>query len=93
MTDMTNLDALLDQIREAPLPARLATLDSAVLDSLAAAPAPGPVMGRAGMVAVAALAVGILGALPGARVGAAPAAPPLAAASPLAPSALLDGGS
>ena len=88
---MTDIDMLLDRVRAAPVPSRLAALDNAVFDALAAHAAASDGLGARpiGMAALAALAIGLLGALPGAQVEAAPLSP-LGDVALLAPSTLLD---
>jgi hypothetical protein len=87
---MSDLDRIIGRLREAPVPARLATLDSAVIDALASQPAPGSATRPIGMAAIAALAVGLLSSVPSGKVEAAPAPLPLGGAALLAPSSLLD---
>lgn len=88
---MTEIDMLLDKMRAAPVPSRLEALDGAVLDALAAQRENGgPGARLIGMAALAAMTIGILGAMPGGEVKAAPPGSPLGGVSALAPSALLD---
>jgi len=89
---MNNIDTILQQLRDAPLPPQLARLDGVVLDALAARPVSGAIVRPASMAAIAALVVGIVGGLPGSNGPAAAAAvAPLGTPSPLAPSSLLVG--
>jgi len=87
---MNNIDTILEQVRHAPVPPRLAMIDGAVMDALAARPESGAIARPASMAAIAALMVGIVGGIPGSNVPAAAAAP-LGSPSPLAPSSLLVG--
>lgn len=90
---MTDIDAMLAQLRDGPVHPGLASIDAAVMDSLARrAQATAALSGKAfGMAAAMALIVGIAGsALPGGAAGAAPISP-LGAPPMLAPSTLLGG--
>ena len=87
---MQDLDMILGRVRDAPVPPVLSTLDSAVMDALAAQPASHTAARPLGLAAVVALAIGMIGAIPEAKVEAATTAAPLGVASALAPSTLLD---
>ncbi len=88
---MTDIDAMLAQLRDGPVHPGLSSIDDAVMDELAVRAQATPVLsGKAfGMAAAMALIVGIAGsALPGGEVRAAPISP-LGAPPMLAPSTLL----
>lgn len=91
---MSDIDHLLGRVREAPVPSRLAQLDGAVFEDIAARQVNSDGVGvrPIGIAALAALAIGIFGAVPGTRGEAVAAASPLGEVSPLAPSTLLDSG-
>jgi hypothetical protein len=91
---MSDIDHLLGRLREAPVPSQLAQLDGAVFEAIASGQvnADGLGMRPIGIAALAALAIGIFGAVPGTRDEAAAAASPFGDVSPLAPSTLLDSG-
>ena len=91
---MSDIDHLLGRVREAPVPSRLALLDDAVFEAIAFRQANSGVTGirPIGVAALAALAIGIIGAVPGTRDEAVAAASPLGDVLPLAPSTLLDSG-
>lgn len=90
---MSHIDAMLDELRAAPLPTRLMMIDDAVLSRLSerqanAAPLS---VGVIGLAVVAALGMGIAGAVfPSAPAEAARTVSPLGAPAALAPSTLLD---
>ena len=91
---MSDIDDLLGRVREAPVPSRLSQLDGAVFEAIASRHVNSGVLGvrPIGIAALAALAIGIFGAVPGTRGEAVAAASPLGDVSPLAPSTLLDSG-
>ena len=87
-----DLDEMLMQLGEAPLPARLSMLDEAVFAGLALrqAPAAGGSLGAFGFAAVMALGFGIFSTgFSGTAALAAPSAAPFGAPPALAPSSLL----
>lgn len=92
---MRDLDEMLDRLSAAPLPARLIAIDDAVFLQFAdrqagAAPLSG---GMIGLAVVAALGMGVAGAVvPGNPAEAAPSLSPFGAPAALAPSSLLDSG-
>ena len=92
---MTDVDTILNRMREGPIHPALAGIDDAVLDRLGSIePAAGRVPARAFFVAtVAALSIGIAGSfVPGTPASATSRAAPLGTSSALAPSTLLGGG-
>jgi hypothetical protein len=90
---MSNVDEMLLKVRNAPVPAALAGLEVPVMEAIAAGsqPAGGLALSSTALAAVAALAVGVLGAVPGDNAEAAPASFALGEVSSLAPSSLLAG--
>ena len=90
---MTDIDAILNRVRESPIHPALAGIDDAVLDRLGRIdPVAGAVSPRAFLVATAAaLSIGIAGSfVPGTQASAVSRAAPLGTPSALAPSTLLD---
>lgn len=86
---MSNLDDMLAQIGNAPLPSRLAMMDEAVFAGLAQYDRSSAAKSF-GIAVVVALAVGVVGAgLPGTPAVAAPTATPFGVPSALVPSSLL----
>ncbi|MFC0203278.1 hypothetical protein CA262_06030 [Sphingobium sp. GW456-12-10-14-TSB1] len=89
---MDDLDQMLARLRNAPLPAALATIDSAVMEELARIrAAPALRAGTFGAVAVIALVFGIAGSVVQTDRGAATTLSPFDARLALAPSTLLSG--
>lgn len=91
---MNDLDSALARVRDLPVPPRLAAIDTAVLARIAARDAEGraPAGRLFGLAALAALAIGMAGAvLPEAPVKAA-AVVPFGAPAALLPSSLLGNG-
>ncbi|EXS70509.1 MULTISPECIES: hypothetical protein [unclassified Sphingobium] len=92
---MTDVDAALARLREAPVHPRLATIDEAVLNHMIARTSARDVSpaGFFGMAAVGALIMGIAGSsFPGEPVRLASSISPFGAPPMLAPSTLLESG-
>lgn len=92
---MNSLDQMLESLGEATVPARLMLIDNAVLSELAARQTGASSLssGMAGLAIVAALGMGLAGAMvPGTRAEASPSLSPFGAPVALAPSTLLDSG-
>lgn len=86
---MRNLDEMLTQLGNAPLPSRLAMMDEAVFAGLAQYDR-SSVTRSLGIAAVVALAIGVVSTgLPGSPAVAAPSVTPFGAPPALAPSSLL----
>lgn len=87
---MDDIDEALTRLARAPVPAALDGLEARVLARIATPPASRAGLG-VGAVAIAALAIGMIGAGIPASAGTAASLSPLGAHSPLAPSTLLAG--
>jgi len=86
---MDDIDGLLGQLRNLPLDARLADIDSAVLDGVTQARRPALSGGGLAMVALVSLGTGLAGTFVPSSASVAAPVSALTAPGPLAPSTLL----